>query len=175
MSQFVPEALRKAAEIYEQRNALYGDNYKRFGPVMKLLFPDGLTIKYDDDWNRIGILVQMVSKLTRYAQNFKAGGHEDSLDDLAVYTMMLRELDEDFKADPPEVLKMWHDEQKVYEKGCEKDLAERYLNKHTIKIERQDGVVVYGQVSKEDAEKLMTPAESAWAYDIETFGYEGTG
>lgn len=105
MSKFVPDQLRKAAEIYEQRNTLYGDNYKRFGPIMKLLFPDGIMVKYDDDWNRLGILVQVVSKLTRYAQNFKEGGHADSLDDMAVYAMMLKELDAEFLAEPAAVLK----------------------------------------------------------------------
>jgi hypothetical protein len=34
----------------------------------------------------------MVSKITRYA-NCWSSGHDDSLDDLSVYTMMLRELD----------------------------------------------------------------------------------
>ena len=89
----VPEMLRNAAEIYEERNKLYGDNYKRFGPIMALLFPDGLTLETGDDHNRFGIFVQMLAKFTRYAQNFEKGGHPDSLDDLAVYSMMLQELD----------------------------------------------------------------------------------
>lgn len=94
-SKFVPEALRKAAAIYEERNKLYGDNYKTFGLVMRGLFPNGFgehsnTIEFH---NRLGVLIQIVSKLTRYCQNFDAGGHADSLDDLAVYTMMLQELD----------------------------------------------------------------------------------
>jgi len=105
MSKFVPEALRKAAEIYEQRNALYGDNYKRFGTIMHALFPEGIAQRAgvngskaetkQEYWNRIGILVQVVSKLTRYCENFEKGGHADSLDDMAVYTMMLRELDKE--------------------------------------------------------------------------------
>lgn len=93
MSKFVPEQLRKAAEIYEERNKKYGDNYKNFGNVMMGLFPDGVTISNAEDWDRMGIFVQMASKFTRYAPNFATGGHADSLDDLAVYTMMLQELD----------------------------------------------------------------------------------
>lgn len=90
----VPDFLRDAAGIYEQRNALYGDNYKRFGHIMAALFPQGMNLESPDDWNRAGIFVQMVSKITRYA-NCWDHGHNDSLDDLSVYTMMLRELDGD--------------------------------------------------------------------------------
>lgn len=97
MSKFVPDALRAAAKIYEERNALYGDNYKHFGRVMEALFPDGLKFSLlgPKDWNRLGVLVQIVGKLTRYCPNFFEGGHDDSLDDLAVYAMMLKELDEE--------------------------------------------------------------------------------
>lgn len=94
----VPEMLRAAAAIYEQRNKLYGDNYKRFGPIMALLFPDGIELNGGDDFNRFGVFVQMIAKCTRYAEQFSRGGHEDSLDDLAVYTMMLQELDNELRA-----------------------------------------------------------------------------
>jgi len=97
MVDFVPEELLKKAEIYKQRNKIYGDNYKRFGPILKLLFPDGIELKTNDDFNRFGILVQVLAKVTRYCQNFEKGGHDDSLDDLAVYSMMLKELDSEFK------------------------------------------------------------------------------
>jgi hypothetical protein len=88
----VPETLREAAAIYEQRNTLYGENYKVFYRVMDAIFPDGIFAK-GEDWNRIGMLIQMVNKLTRYIQNFDRGGHEDSLYDLSVYCHMLLELD----------------------------------------------------------------------------------
>ena len=93
----VPEMLRDAANIYEERNKLYGDNYKRFGYIMKELFPQGLELKGPDDFNRYGVFVQVVSKITRYAENFSRGGHADSLDDMAVYAMMLQELDSMFR------------------------------------------------------------------------------
>lgn len=101
MNKFVPEALHQAAAIYEQRNALYGDNYKRFGKLLAALFPDGISIASAEDpvkaGNRLGVLIQILSKITRYCENFERGGHADSLDDLAVYAMMLRELDEGIK------------------------------------------------------------------------------
>jgi hypothetical protein len=36
----VPELLLEATTIYEERNRLYGNNYKL--PVMSLLFPNGI-------------------------------------------------------------------------------------------------------------------------------------
>jgi len=95
MSKTVPEMLESLAEIYRERNKLYGSNYKSFGLVMAGLFPHGITMESTDDWNRIGVLVQMAAKMTRYAHRFHDGGHKDSLDDLAVYTMMLQELDDE--------------------------------------------------------------------------------
>ena len=92
-NQYVPEELRAAAKIFEDRNKLYGDNYKRFGAIMERLFPDGLTLESVEDFNRFGIFVQIISKITRYAEMFTNGGHDDSLDDTTVYLMMLKELD----------------------------------------------------------------------------------
>lgn len=97
MAKSVPDMLRDNAGIYEQRNQLYGDNYKRFGKIMAILFPNGIDLQNADDFNRFGIFVQVVSKITRYAENFSRGGHDDSLDDNAVYSMMLKELDIAFK------------------------------------------------------------------------------
>ena len=94
---FVPRTLRGAAEIYEQRNKLYGDNYKRFGIVMAAMFPNGCMLKTADDWNRMGVLIQIMSKQTRYANLFHSGGHNDSLDDNIVYTAMLKELDDELE------------------------------------------------------------------------------
>jgi len=89
----VPEMLREGADTYEERNKVYGDNYKRHGEVMHALFPEGVNLVTLEDHNRFGILTQMVAKLARYCQNWNVGGHEDSLHDLMVYTPMLQELD----------------------------------------------------------------------------------
>jgi hypothetical protein len=93
MTKSVPEALSELGELYWQRNALYGDNYKFFGKVLLGLFPNGLHLRTEEDFNRFGVFVQIVSKVSRYAQTFSDGGHGDSLDDTSVYAMMLRELD----------------------------------------------------------------------------------
>jgi hypothetical protein len=91
----VPEMLRESAATYEERNKIYGDNYKRFGHVMAVLFPHGIHLSTGEDLNRLGILVQVVSKISRYCESFHKTGHDDSLLDLAVYATMLRELDEE--------------------------------------------------------------------------------
>ncbi len=88
----VPEILREAADTYEQRNKLYGSNYKRIGEIFCTLFPDGVILKEKDDWNRMLLLVQLVGKQTRYAAQFVHGGHPDSAHDSIVYAAMLEEL-----------------------------------------------------------------------------------
>lgn len=92
LKQTVPQMLCSAADIYEQRNKIYGNNYFRFGTVAREILGN-IELKSAEDFNRFGILVQILSKITRYGENFKRGGHDDSLDDLAVYAMMLKELD----------------------------------------------------------------------------------
>ena len=89
----VPRRLRELAKLFEDRHQLYGDNYMMFGDVMAALFPTGIEADTEHDWNRLGLLTEMVYKFTRYVAMFHRGGHPDSLDDLAVYTVMLREID----------------------------------------------------------------------------------
>jgi hypothetical protein len=94
----VPDKLASLAKLYRERNLLYGDNYKRFGDVMMLLFPNGITLQTKEDHNRFSLFVHIVTKGTRYAEQFKKGGHPDSLDDIAVYAQMLWEIDKEAAA-----------------------------------------------------------------------------
>jgi hypothetical protein len=89
----VPEALIGLAELYRERNAVYGESYNTFGRVFAALFPSGLVIRTVDDANRAALLFHVVDKLVRYANNFERGGHGDSLDDISVYAQMLRDYD----------------------------------------------------------------------------------
>lgn len=95
MNKRAPDILEEAADTYRQRNAVYGDNYLRFGRIMYEMFPD--TELTPDAFNRLGVFVQCLSKLTRYAENMKNGGHYDSALDLSVYAAMLAELTEEEK------------------------------------------------------------------------------
>ena len=89
---FVSEKLEAMIKLYNERNAVYGSDYKENGILMDALFPDGLVLETPSDFNRYSILVHIVTKIGRYARNFSKG-HEDSLNDLIVYTAMLAELD----------------------------------------------------------------------------------
>ena len=90
---FVSNELKLAAQLYQQRNRVYGDTYKEFGKLLVALHPSGITLQSEDDFNRFGVYMQVLGKLKRYSVNFETGGHVDSLKDLAVYATMLQELD----------------------------------------------------------------------------------
>lgn len=91
---FVAKELQRKADLFAERYAVYGDNYHRFGPIITLLFAtQNLDVTSPTDMSRYGLVVQVVSKLTRYCEQFTNGGHPDSLDDISVYSMMLKEID----------------------------------------------------------------------------------
>jgi hypothetical protein len=92
----VPDRLRTAAQLFEERNALYRDDYKATGTLMRGLFPNGLGDGEltDTEMARLSMVCKMAQKLGRYAANLRRGGHADSLSDLAVYAMMAQEMDE---------------------------------------------------------------------------------
>ena len=106
MSRFVEEAFTALIELHRQRSGQYGSNaYKEYGAVASALFGD-LVIESSEDHGRFAVLTQIVGKLARYCNNFSKGGHPDSLDDLAVYAMLLKELDNK-KEDPIRRLKVY--------------------------------------------------------------------
>lgn len=92
-----PDILAEAADTFRRRNALYGDNYLRFGGVFLSMFPDGVLppVTTTRDMDRLQLMMQALNKLVRYAENFSAGGHQDSARDLCVYAAMLEELTDD--------------------------------------------------------------------------------
>lgn len=105
-SEFVSDRLRNAANLFEERASKYGKNYFRFGRIMKALLPEAPFS--EAEWTRIGLLVHMVTKMSRYGNLFsratdaevKPGegassmtAAQDSLDDLSVYAQMLAEID----------------------------------------------------------------------------------
>ena len=92
------EFLSKGADIFRKRNAVYGNNYLNVGKCFIGLFPDGIELKTEDDFNRFHIFMLGVVKLTRYANNWKNGGHLDSSDDAMVYLAMLSSIDEEIKS-----------------------------------------------------------------------------
>lgn len=80
------EILREAATTYEVRNEEYGENYRMVGPVMELLFPDGVDRVLLGD-ARFHLFELVVVKLTRLASTHLE--HRDSARDAAVYCAMI--------------------------------------------------------------------------------------
>jgi hypothetical protein len=93
----VPGILREAAGTFEERGKVYGQNYKEpFAMVMSGLSSAAGGFNTSDmtlsDLSRLGLLVQIAYKLTRYSNQFNNGGHLDSARDTSVYAAMLEEL-----------------------------------------------------------------------------------
>lgn len=95
MAKTPAEMMRESADVQESRDAEYGSAYKRHGPAIAPLFPDGVVLVTESDHTRFAILTLLFGKLTRYCGNFDRGGHEDSLTDLIAYTAMLKEVDQE--------------------------------------------------------------------------------
>lgn len=90
------EKFTKLSNINKSRGNDYGD-FRKLGKVLSSYFPDPLTIEGEDEWNRLALLMLTINKVVRYSVNFKKGGHSDSLNDVAVYAMMLQGMDEEKK------------------------------------------------------------------------------
>lgn len=87
----VPEILRAASQTFEARNAVYGDAYKRFGSLMRVLFPEGLPpIQSEAEANKLGVLCQMFNCFIRFTNSGMT--HRDSMHDLIVFAAMMEEL-----------------------------------------------------------------------------------
>jgi hypothetical protein len=89
---YVPDQLRQKATLFLERNELYGDVYLDFGKTLKGMLGT-ITLETEYDFGRMAMFCQLISKLHRYASCFNNGGHDDSLDDLSVYAMMLKHMD----------------------------------------------------------------------------------
>lgn len=84
--------LRRATETFAERNKQYGDSYKNFGRLCLALFPQGIGLETESDFNRFGVIFMILSKLSRYSAN-PDKGHLDSAHDMGVYAFILEELD----------------------------------------------------------------------------------
>jgi|688.fasta_scaffold1901830_1 hypothetical protein len=95
-----PDHLEAGAKTFRERNLLYGDNYLNVGKVFQQLFPEGVEIKSEKDWDFIISLMNCQFKLMRAAVHFSINheAHADSIHDLMVYAAMFAEVSEkDYK------------------------------------------------------------------------------
>ena len=89
------DILAKSADTFRERDKVYGRGWPRVGQVLLALFPDGVTLTTAKDHERFSQLVMLSVKLTRYANNFHKGGHQDSVHDMIVYAAILESIDEE--------------------------------------------------------------------------------
>lgn len=78
--------LRKMAETYAERNATYGDNFRRVAPVMRALFPEGVPSELVTT-DAFHLFELILVKLSRFAAS--EFSHRDSIHDAAVYCAMV--------------------------------------------------------------------------------------
>lgn len=91
------DILEEGGKTFKERHKVYGNNFLKVGDMMAAMFPDGLTVVTPEDWVRLELLMMKVVKISRYAENFTKGGHQDSVHDDMVYSAMLENVDEVIK------------------------------------------------------------------------------
>jgi hypothetical protein len=90
MNKDAAKILEEMAETFRERNRIYGDNYKNVGEVMVALFPKGISLNDNDDFNIWHLFELMIVKITRFANSGLK--HKDSIHDAAVYAAMVESL-----------------------------------------------------------------------------------
>ena len=89
--------LEQALETFNQRGAAYGPSYLQYGEVISSLFPEGVSLQSAEEINRFGLLSMIISKLTRYCNQWDEP-HKDSIHDLGVYAFMLEGVDDSIRS-----------------------------------------------------------------------------
>ena len=83
MNKSPAKILEGMADTFDERNKVYGDNGKLFGEVVTSLFPNGVVLKTEEDYNIWHLFELLVVKITRFANSELK--HQDSIRDTASY------------------------------------------------------------------------------------------
>lgn len=77
------------SDTFRERNKVYGSNYKMVGPMMKVLFPDGVPpeLLHSDKFHLFEL---KLVKISRFA--ISGMTHVDSIHDDAVYSAMIESI-----------------------------------------------------------------------------------
>jgi hypothetical protein len=90
------ERLVEMGRLHAERQSVYGDDYRHIGEVLEGMFPRGLTLSGQEQFRRFALFCQVVGKSSRYAQSLARGTHHpDSMNDVTVYSQMIRETDDE--------------------------------------------------------------------------------
>lgn len=91
----IERTLEVERSIMLERGAAYGDDgHIKHAAAMAGLFPEGVTVKTVEEWTRLLLFIYVTMKVSRYANNFATGGHEDSSLDGANYFTILHSFDQ---------------------------------------------------------------------------------
>lgn len=82
------EHYQKLKATFIERGQTYKDGHYRQAEIMNILFPEGQRFAGAQGL-MFHFIYMIVLKLVRFCDNFKTGGHKDSIHDLAVYAAML--------------------------------------------------------------------------------------
>lgn len=87
--------MEEAIRTYIDRSKVYGEfGFEEHGEVLKAMFPDGLTLKTEEEFSRFVLFIMQTIKICRYAKHITKGGHKDSAHDTGVYSFILEDFDE---------------------------------------------------------------------------------
>lgn len=92
----VVEKIEAALETAKDRSLIYGEGHFDTGRAMANLFPNGVTLRTDEDFARFMTFCLIMVKISRYAHNFSMGGHRDSIHDNGVYSFILEDIDDHY-------------------------------------------------------------------------------
>jgi hypothetical protein len=95
--QTAADILEAMAATFRERNAVYGDNYRMVGQLMRVLFPTGAPAEllHSDQFHLFELILV---KLSRYA--ISALQHTDSIHDAGVYCAMCEAINSNRKQEP---------------------------------------------------------------------------
>ena len=77
---------KEIGDLVKEKNAAYGDSFKKSASIMKILYPDGVPV---DKLMYALFTVRILDKLSRIANDEKYNG-EDPVQDIAGYAILLQ-------------------------------------------------------------------------------------
>ena len=86
--QQVEDILKKGADFFESRREEYGEEYLKTGKIRKAFFPNGIKLETEDDFYFFHLFDMVCMKLSRIAEHWENGQHEDSWNDIMIYAAM---------------------------------------------------------------------------------------
>jgi hypothetical protein len=92
----VPERLAALGQLNLDRGKNYG-RFDRVGHVLHHMFPNGLLLSNPQEFNRLVLFIMMINKLVRLSTVLPQKVQLDTLDDVAVYSMIMQYHEDDFQ------------------------------------------------------------------------------